>query len=42
MMPLVEVIRGEKTSEEAIATTVVLAQKMGKTPIVERLPRFLS
>ena len=34
MMPLVEVIRGEKTSEEAIATTVVLAQKMGKTPIV--------
>lgn len=33
-MPLVEVIRGEQTSDEAIATTVVLAQKMGKTPIV--------
>ncbi|WP_066805764.1 fatty acid oxidation complex subunit alpha FadB [Moraxella oblonga] len=33
-MPLVEVIRGEKTSDEAIATTVALAQKMGKTPIV--------
>lgn len=30
MMPLVEVIRGEKTSEEAIATTVVLAQKWVK------------
>ena len=42
MMPLVEVIRGEKTSEEAIATTVVLAQKMGKTPIVVNdCPGFL-
>ncbi|UNU72615.1 fatty acid oxidation complex subunit alpha FadB [Moraxella nasovis] len=33
-MPLVEVVRGEKSSDEAIATTVALAQKMGKTPIV--------
>ncbi|WP_122898955.1 fatty acid oxidation complex subunit alpha FadB [Acinetobacter sp. B51(2017)] len=42
LMPLVEVIRGEKTSAEAIATTVVLAQKMGKTPIVVNdCPGFL-
>ncbi len=42
MMPLVEVIRGEQTSDEAIATTVVLAQKMGKTPIVVNdCPGFL-
>ena len=42
LMPLVEVIRGEKTSPEAIATTVVLAQKMGKTPIVVNdCPGFL-
>lgn len=41
-MPLVEVIRGEKTSEQAIATTVALAQKMGKTPIVVNdCPGFL-
>lgn len=41
-MPLVEIIRGEKTSDEAIATTVALAQKMGKTPIVVNdCPGFL-
>ncbi len=41
-MPLVEVIRGEQTSEKAIATTVALAQKMGKTPIVVNdCPGFL-
>lgn len=34
MMPLVEVIRGKKSSEAAVATTVKLATKMGKTPIV--------
>ncbi len=34
MMPLVEVIRGEKTSEETIATVVNYAKKMGKTPVV--------
>lgn len=42
MMPLVEIIRGEKTSDVAIATTVKLAQKMGKTPIVVNdCPGFL-
>lgn len=33
-MPLVEIIRGEATSNETIATTVAFAQKLGKTPIV--------
>lgn len=33
-MPLVEVIRGEKTSEKTIATVVKLSKKLGKTPIV--------
>ena len=33
-MPLVEIIRGEKSSEVAIATTVAYAKAMGKTPIV--------
>lgn len=33
-MPLVEVIRGERSSGEAIATAVAYAQVMGKTPIV--------
>lgn len=32
MMPLVEVIRGEKSSDRAIATTVAYAKAMGKTP----------
>lgn len=41
-MPLVEVIRGEKTSEEAIARTVQYALQMGKTPIVVNdCPGFL-
>ncbi|HET8904452.1 MAG TPA: fatty acid oxidation complex subunit alpha FadB [Saccharospirillum sp.] len=41
-MPLVEVIRGEKTSDETIATVVSFAQKMGKTPIVVNdCPGFL-
>jgi 3-hydroxyacyl-CoA dehydrogenase/enoyl-CoA hydratase/3-hydroxybutyryl-CoA epimerase/enoyl-CoA isomerase len=41
-MPLVEVIRGEKTSDETIATVVAFAQKMGKTPIVVNdCPGFL-
>jgi len=34
MMPLVEVIRGKRSSDEAVAATVKLAQKMGKTPVV--------
>jgi 3-hydroxyacyl-CoA dehydrogenase/enoyl-CoA hydratase/3-hydroxybutyryl-CoA epimerase/enoyl-CoA isomerase len=33
-MPLVEVIRGERSSPEAIATAVAYAQALGKTPIV--------
>ena len=33
-MPLVEVIRGEKTSDNTIAKVVAWASKMGKTPIV--------
>ncbi|OMH28360.1 fatty acid oxidation complex subunit alpha FadB [Motiliproteus sp. MSK22-1] len=41
-MPLVEVIRGEKTGDRAIATTVAYAQAMGKTPIVVNdCPGFL-
>ncbi len=42
LMPLVEVIRGEKTSEEAVARTVAYAKAMGKTPIVVNdCPGFL-
>ncbi|MBQ0834853.1 fatty acid oxidation complex subunit alpha FadB, partial [Marinobacter sp.] len=42
MMPLVEVIRGKKTSDRAIATTVAYAKAMGKTPIVVNdCPGFL-
>jgi 3-hydroxyacyl-CoA dehydrogenase / enoyl-CoA hydratase / 3-hydroxybutyryl-CoA epimerase / enoyl-CoA isomerase len=42
MMPLVEIIRGEKTSEETIATTVGYAKAMGKTPVVVNdCPGFL-
>lgn len=42
VMPLVEVIRGEKSSDETIATTVAYAKKMGKVPIVvNNCPGFL-
>lgn len=42
VMPLVEVIRGQKTSPETIATTVAYAKKLGKTPIVvNNCPGFL-
>ena len=42
MMPLVEIIRGEKTSDETVATLVSYAQKMGKNPIVVNdCPGFL-
>ena len=34
LMPLVEVIRGEKSNDTAIATTVAYARTLGKTPIV--------
>jgi len=41
-MPLVEVIRGEKTGEEAVAKTVAYALAMGKKPIVVNdCPGFL-
>ncbi len=42
LMPLVEVIRGEQSSDTAIATTVAYAQRIGKTPIVvNNCPGFL-
>ncbi|MES2673614.1 MAG: fatty acid oxidation complex subunit alpha FadB [Pseudomonadota bacterium] len=42
MMPLVEVIRGVKTSDNAIARTVAYANTMGKKPIVVKdCPGFL-
>ncbi|MBF0442253.1 MAG: fatty acid oxidation complex subunit alpha FadB [Oligoflexales bacterium] len=34
MMPLVEVIKGDRTSAAAVATTVAYATQMGKTPVV--------
>lgn len=41
-MKLVEVIRGEKTSDETVVTLVALARRIGKTPIVVRdCPGFL-
>jgi len=41
-MPLVEVIRGEHTGDEAVAATVAYARRMGKTPIVVNdCPGFL-
>ncbi len=41
-MPLVEVIRGPETSDEATATVYNLAKKMGKTPVVVKdAPGFL-
>ncbi|AOS97666.1 Fatty acid oxidation complex subunit alpha [Microbulbifer aggregans] len=41
-MPLVEVIRGEKTSDNAVARVVAYANKMGKKAIVVRdCPGFL-
>lgn len=33
-MPLVEVVRGDQTSDEALATAFALALKQGKTPVV--------
>ena len=41
-MPLVEIIRGEKTSDETINNVVAMSLKMGKTPIVVNdCPGFL-
>ncbi|HEX7013514.1 MAG TPA: 3-hydroxyacyl-CoA dehydrogenase NAD-binding domain-containing protein [Steroidobacteraceae bacterium] len=42
MMPLVEVIRGSRTSEATVATAVDYASTLGKTPIVVKdCPGFL-
>jgi len=42
LMPLVEVIRGQETSKETIASTVAYAKALGKTPIVvNNCPGFL-
>ncbi len=42
VMPLVEVIRGEHTSDETIATVVAYASAIGKTPVVVNdCPGFL-
>ena len=41
-MPLVEVVRGQKTSDETVSTVVDLIKKLGKTPIVVKdCPGFL-
>lgn len=41
-MPLVEVIRGEKTSDEAVTTIFQFCKKIGKTPVVVKdAPGFL-
>jgi 3-hydroxyacyl-CoA dehydrogenase/enoyl-CoA hydratase/3-hydroxybutyryl-CoA epimerase len=41
-MPLVEVIRGARTSDEAVATVFALAKTLGKTPVVvQDAPGFL-
>lgn len=41
-MPLVEVVRGEKSSDGAVATVFAFAKKVGKTPIlVKDSPGFL-
>ena len=41
-MELVEVIRGEKTSDETVTTVVALAKRLRKTPIVVKdCPGFL-
>lgn len=42
LMPLVEIIRGQESSQATIATTVAYAQRLGKTPIVVNdCPGFL-
>jgi 3-hydroxyacyl-CoA dehydrogenase/enoyl-CoA hydratase/3-hydroxybutyryl-CoA epimerase len=41
-MPLVEVIRGDRTSDETVATVFALAKALGKTPVVVKdSPGFL-
>lgn len=41
-MPLIEVIRGERTSDQTVATVFQLSKQLGKTPIVVKdAPGFL-
>ena len=41
-MPLVEIIRGSKTSDEVVIRTTALALRMGKTPVIcKDVPGFL-
>ncbi|MEM6567246.1 MAG: 3-hydroxyacyl-CoA dehydrogenase NAD-binding domain-containing protein [Planctomycetota bacterium] len=41
-MPLVEIVRGAKTSDETITRTAALAVRLGKTPVVTKdVPGFL-
>ena len=41
-MPLVEIIRGEHTSQEVVTRTAALAIRMGKTPVIcKDVPGFL-
>ena len=41
-MPLVEIVRGEATSDETITRTAALAVRLGKTPVVTKdVPGFL-
>lgn len=35
-MPLIEVIRGEHTADEAVATVLAVARRLGKTPVLVR------
>ncbi len=43
MMKLVEVVKGQETSEETLNTVVALAEKLGKTPVVVNdFPGFVS
>ncbi len=43
LMPLVEVIKGEKTSDETVEATVALAKKMGKQTVIVKkdVPGFI-
>ncbi|MCE4601196.1 MAG: enoyl-CoA hydratase-related protein [Desulfurococcales archaeon] len=43
LMPLVEIIRGEKTSDETVEVTVALSKKFGKQPVIVKkdVPGFI-
>ena len=43
LMPLVEVIKGKETSDETVKTTVELARRMGKQPVIVKkdVPGFI-